>query len=1048
MDQAVQRIAQTLHTEYCKVLELQPGGTSFLLRAGVGWHDGLVGRATVHAGSESQAGYTLNSNEPVIVENLEADRRFNGPPFLFDHGVVSGLSVIIRRERQPWGVLGIHTSARRSFTQDDVNFVQSMANILGTIIERDLAEQAARRNHVLLSAIMDASIDHISVKDLDGRYIHMNRTGANALGMPSDEIIGWDDVALWGSASAACLRAGDRRVVESGETITATAEESFTGEGKATVYLTTKAPYRDPEGRIIGVISVARDITDQKRLEQERQQALTLLTNVINAVPDLIFAKDRELRTILCNDAFANAIGKRPTEIIGHTDIENGWDHDLVRGNPDKGIRGFDADDRQALGGQIVHNPADPANVKGEVRIFDTVKVPLRNEIREVIGVLGVSRDITARVETELALKQSEARLNEAQRLAHIGSWELDLRVNHFTWSDEMFRIFEINQDRFGSSYDAFLALVHPDDRSAVNRAYTNSVRNRTPYEITYRLLMPDGRVKYVHERCETLYDAQGAPRRSFGTVQDVTERMRLADRDAARLEQLKNLSELGLTLSGDPAEIFERIVCMIGDLFKVRVVCLSEIVGPELHFNAVYVDGQVVRDAGYCPLTVTPCATVELDKDIRLFDRVRQRFPQASFLRDHNAESYCGFPALDRHGQVVAVTCLLDDKPREFTVEEQALLRVFGQRIALEIERARYLADQRSQAEDLARSRAQIQAILDNSPAMIFVKDLEGRYLLTNRRFETITNRTGESTLGKTDEELFRPEQAAAFRANDGKVLDAGAPLQLEEVAFHNDSPRTSLVCKFPLRNSDGHVYAIGGIVTDITERKRMEEELRERERALRSALDERERISEDLHDGILQSIYAIGLGLEACKPLISDQPKKSATKLKVELQRTIGQLNHVLQEVRNFIAGLESHILDGQEFDVVLRAMGHALAASYSIPCRIAVEKAAAQHLSTQQAYHVLNLVREALSNSFRHSRATRITVSLKRLRRSVRLSVTDNGVGFNPVGARDVGHGLANMAARAQKIGGKLTLQSKPRQGAKVLVDIPRRLTDADT
>jgi signal transduction histidine kinase len=226
------------------------------------------------------------------------------------------------------------------------------------------------------------------------------------------------------------------------------------------------------------------------------------------------------------------------------------------------------------------------------------------------------------------------------------------------------------------------------------------------------------------------------------------------------------------------------------------------------------------------------------------------------------------------------------------------------------------------------------------------------------------------------------------------------------------------------------------------------MEETLRRREHDLQQAVQERERISEDLHDGILQSIYAIGLGLEACKPLISDQPKKSAAKLKSEIQRTIGQLNHVLEEVRNFIAGLESHILDGQEFDVVLRAMVNSMAASYSIPARVTIETAAVHHLSTEQAYHVMHIAREALSNSFRHSQAGRICLSLRQLRCSVRLSVKDNGVGFNPTTARDVGHGLANMAARARKIGGTLTLQSKPRQGAKVLVDIPRRLTHADT
>jgi signal transduction histidine kinase len=250
----------------------------------------------------------------------------------------------------------------------------------------------------------------------------------------------------------------------------------------------------------------------------------------------------------------------------------------------------------------------------------------------------------------------------------------------------------------------------------------------------------------------------------------------------------------------------------------------------------------------------------------------------------------------------------------------------------------------------------------------------------------------------------------------------------------------------KRPILDETGQALMVLGASTDITERKRIEETLRRREHDLQQAVEERERISEDLHDGILQSIYAIGLGLEACKPLISDQPKKSAAKLKAEIQRTIDQLNHVLEEVRNFIAGLESHILDGQDFDVVLRTMVTALAASYSIPTRVTVEKAAVQHLSTEQAYHVMHVAREALSNSFRHSHARRITLSLKCLRRSVRLSVTDNGVGFSPSTVGDAGHGLSNMASRAKKIRGNFTLRSKPRAGTTVVLDLPMRCPDA--
>lgn len=119
---------------------------------------------------------------------------------------------------------------------------------------------------------------------------------------------------------------------------------------------------------------------------------------------------------------------------------------------------------------------------------------------------------------------ESEARLNEAQRIAHIGSWELNLVDNALVWSEEIYRIFEIDPIKFGSSYEAFLEKVHPDDRAVVNTAYQNSLKSRAPYSIDHRLLFPDGRIKYVHEQCETFYE-NGTPLRSIGTVQDITER-------------------------------------------------------------------------------------------------------------------------------------------------------------------------------------------------------------------------------------------------------------------------------------------------------------------------------------------------------------------------------------------------------------------------------------------------------------------------------------------------------------------------------------------
>jgi PAS domain S-box-containing protein len=143
-DEAVALVAQTLEVEYCKVLQLLPDGKNLRLEAGVGWKAGLVGHALVDAGADSQAGYTLITKEPVIVEDLRAETRFRGTRLLHDHDVVSGLDVIIHRGGQPFGILSAHTRWRRTFTQDDIHFLQAIAHVLGTAIERKQVEEALR----------------------------------------------------------------------------------------------------------------------------------------------------------------------------------------------------------------------------------------------------------------------------------------------------------------------------------------------------------------------------------------------------------------------------------------------------------------------------------------------------------------------------------------------------------------------------------------------------------------------------------------------------------------------------------------------------------------------------------------------------------------------------------------------------------------------------------------------------------------------------------------------------------------------------------------
>lgn len=135
-----------------------------------------------------------------------------------------------------------------------------------------------------------------------------------------------------------------------------------------------------------------------------------------------------------------------------------------------------------------------------------------------------------ALLDAQAQLRSSmESQLNVAQRLAKVGSWELDWPTQQLRWSDETYRIFELDPAKFGANYQAFLQAVHPDDRQRVDEAYAQAVRDGAPYDIEHRLQMADGRIKYVHESCETVYSPDGTPLRSIGTVQDVTERVEQA---------------------------------------------------------------------------------------------------------------------------------------------------------------------------------------------------------------------------------------------------------------------------------------------------------------------------------------------------------------------------------------------------------------------------------------------------------------------------------------------------------------------------------------
>ena len=144
-----------------------------------------------------------------------------------------------------------------------------------------------------------------------------------------------------------------------------------------------------------------------------------------------------------------------------------------------------------------------------------------------------------------------------------------------------------------------------------------------------------------------------------------------------------------------------------------------------------------------------------------------------------------------------------------------------------------------RAAEQTLAENQKKLQALMDHNPNLIFMKDLEGRYLQINKRFEQVFHVSKSHVIGATDQEIFPTEQATQFQGHDQLVLQARASIEVEETATHDDGIHTSLVHKFPLQDQSGAVYAIGGIATDITHRKRIENELRASESRYRSLVE-----------------------------------------------------------------------------------------------------------------------------------------------------------------------------------------------------------------
>jgi len=315
-----------------------------------------------------------------------------------------------------------------------------------------------------------------------------------------------------------------------------------------------------------------------------------------------------------------------------------------------------------------------------------------------------------------------------------------------------------------------------------------------------------------------------------------------------------------------------------------------------------------------------------------------------------------------------------------------------------------------------LQESEERFRAFMDNSPAIAWMKDEEGRYVYISKIFEKRFDIRFENVRGKTDSEIWPLEIADEFRKNDLKVLKSGQSIDVVEEATERNGERCFWwIVKFPFQDTSGQRY-VGGIGVDITERKRFEEE-RIEQKSLQRAMD---KVLMDIHDGIG--------GITTNISLLSELARKASTLEDIEKAlKTISDLaREGMGEIRSLMYSLDREDLNWHSFAIELRSLGMKFLEPHAIAFTMTSD---VKENSTNPGSHLcLNLLRvyqEALMNTIKHAKATKVTVTLRVDKDNLDLTIQDDGQGFKQSSLVGNGRGVGNMMTRIAQMHGTVTI-----------------------
>ncbi|MFB2973847.1 PAS domain S-box protein [Aerosakkonema sp. BLCC-F183] len=406
--------------------------------------------------------------------------------------------------------------------------------------------------------LVETSSDWVWEVNEHNVYTYVSPKIFDILGYQPDEIIGKTPFELMPSSEAELVAAEFRKLKDARQPFHCLENTNLHRCGNSVVLETSGVPFFDRQGNFQGYRGIDRDITRRKQVEAELLAITNLQQAILDGTDYAIISNNIEGVIQTFNSAAQKMLGYTAEEVVGQ--ITPAIFHDPEQLKQRAEALSLELGKKIAPGREFFATKAQNGTYEDEWTYIrkDGSRFPVLLSIKfledsqgKTIGFLGIAKDITQQKQIEAQLRQNAVHLATAQRIAHLGSWETDLQTQEIVWSEEVFRIFGRDPASGPPSYTEFRQSVHPDDLDRHDVSIQQTIEQGQLYEYEYRLLHPDGKLRYLLARAEAILDTNGKPVRVVGTVLDLT------DRKLAEQQLQESRMMLQLVLDTIPQRVF-----------------------------------------------------------------------------------------------------------------------------------------------------------------------------------------------------------------------------------------------------------------------------------------------------------------------------------------------------------------------------------------------------------------------------------------------------------------------------------------------------------